>query len=155
MFDILEDNDVLIFDSGDAYLDLDCPENGKLNGQNVKERFVNLICAMNKAGTLTPEWSHELFNSKVFSIEDYRNRLQKFIQEHYDWDSETVHFTNNMKKIFGNDWKQELAKGISWVGLEKTEGYNNYINAYSNQIAKILFLSQLRNKISQTNKKCK
>jgi len=57
MYDALEDVGVITFDStGSPILNVNCPTNNvNLNNQNIKDRFVSLICAMNSAGTLTQD----------------------------------------------------------------------------------------------------
>ncbi|WAC03811.1 hypothetical protein N7U66_10550 [Lacinutrix neustonica] len=91
MFDALEDIGVITFDSaGFPILNVNCPSNNvNLNAQNINDRFVSLICAMNTAGTLTEQWTHDLFNSNVFNIQDYRQELENMILNDYDWSSES------------------------------------------------------------------
>ncbi len=156
MFDALEDVGVLSFDSvGAPVLNVNCPTNNiNLNTQTIKDRFVSLICAMDSAGTLTQDWSHELFNSSVFDIQDYRQKLEELILNDYDWNSESSQFVNTASSTFGTNWKQEIAKAISWIGLEGTDGYGAYLSSYSNQISKLLYVSNIKNKISNTNNSC-
>lgn len=156
MFDSLEDVGLITFDStGSPILNVNCPtSNVNLNALNVKDRFVSLICAMNTAGILTQDWSHDLFNSTVFSIQDYRQQLENLILNDYDWNNEGAVFVNNAVSTFGTNWKQEVAKAVSWIGLENTDEYSTYLNSYSTQPMKFLYINDIRNIISVTNNNC-
>jgi hypothetical protein len=46
--------------------------------------------------------------------------------------------------FFGNRWKQKVAPATSWIGLEQTEGYQNYINSHSSFILQKLYLEVFR-----------
>ena len=109
---------------------------------------------MNSAGNLTQHWTHDLFNSDVFSIEDYRQQLENLILNDYDWNSESATFTNNATSTFGTNWKQEVAEAISWIGLENTSEYSTYLNGFSTQPSKFLYINNIRNTISSTNNNC-
>jgi hypothetical protein len=156
MYDALEDAGVLSFDAnGDPIISVNCPSNNvNLNTLSVKDRFVTLICAMNSAGTLSQQWIHDIFNSNVFSVQDYRQKLEDMIVNDYDWNSESSTFINKAMNIFGTNWKQEVAKAVSWVGLEGTNDYITYLNSYSTQINKFIYISNIRIEILNTNNIC-
>ncbi len=98
--------------------------------------------------------SHDLFNSTVFSIQDYRQQLENLILNDYDWNNEGAVFVNNAVSTFGTNWKQEVAKAVSWIGLENTDEYSTYLNSYSTQPMKFLYINDIRNIISVTNNNC-
>lgn len=156
MYDTLEDNGLITFDaSGTAFLNVNCPtNNASLNSQTVADRFVSLICAMNSAGTLTPNWTHELFDSNVFDIQDYRQELENLIFNDYDWNNENTAFVNNANSAFGANWKQEVSKAVSWIGLEGASGYNTYINNYISNAPQYFFITQIRSLLSSANSNC-
>lgn len=155
MYDALEDAGVLTFDTnGDATLNVNCPSNNvSLNTLTVKDRFVALICAMNSAGTLSQQWTHDIFNSNVFSVQDYRQKLEDLILNHYDWSSETSSFVTRANNVFGANWKQEVSKAVSWIGLEGTIEYNNYLNSYTDPFKQAYILGA-KSEISITNNNC-
>ena len=80
--------------------------------------------------------------------------MEELILNDYDWNSENLTFTSNAYTTFGSNWKQEVAQAISWIGLENTNEYSTYINNYSTQPLKFLSISDIRNKISNTNSNC-
>ncbi|MBO6185479.1 MAG: hypothetical protein J6O88_12450 [Chryseobacterium sp.] len=159
MFNYLQGLGIIYFDgSGEPIIDIVCSNNVNynnvnLNSLNEKDRFVALFCAMNQNGTL-PEWSHEIFNSpNSFGVNSYRTILEQYLNT-YDWDSENINFKNEAFSIFGNNWKTELSKAVSWIGLENTADYNNYINNYSSSVSKLTYLSQIRTKIQNLKNTC-
>lgn len=96
MFSSLEENGVITFDSnGEPVTKVICGGSEKLNNLTVANRFTKLICALQSSGADTSEWTHELFNKNVFDVEDYRQQLEDFIANDYDWNSESEVFRNN------------------------------------------------------------
>src|SRR5690554_1265181 len=153
MFSTLEEMNLIVFKpNGEPELRVYCQSGIELNTLTVEERFTALICALYASGALTDEWTHELFNSNVFDIEDYRQKLENMLVNEYDWNSENQEFKNNAQSIFGNNWKQEVAKAISWIGLESTSGFLPYRNSYSG--LQFIFISSIKTKIQTTNKDC-
>jgi hypothetical protein len=155
MYDALEDAGVLTFDAnGDAIISVNCPSNNvSLNSLTVKDRFVTLICAMNSAGTLSQQWTHDVFNSSVFSVQDYRQKLEDLIFNHYDWSNETPTFVTRANNVFGANWKREVSKAVSWIGLEGTIEYNNYTNSYNDPFKQAYILGA-KSEVSITNNNC-
>ena len=160
MFDTLEDLGLITFDAnGEPKLNIlnaTCEDNDVfLNTLTIKDRFVALICGMSNAGTLTNnQWSHELFNNNVFDIEDYRQALENLIVDDYDWDSEGTTFASNAATLFGDNWNQEVAKAVSWIGLEETSGRGAYVDSYIPNLQQWIFVTQIRTMISSTNNNC-
>lgn len=72
---------------------------------------------------------HELFNKNVFEIEDYRQALEDFLANEYDWNSESILLKNLLQQEYGNNWKNEVAEIWSWFGLTKTDGFANWCAA--------------------------
>jgi len=161
MFDTLEDWGYIFYDSNnDPWLNINCPKGGNYNNVNLntltdQEKFVALICAMKASGTLTPNWTHALFDTSTFNATVYRQELENLILNEHDWNSESQSFKDNSQNLFGSNWKKEISKAVSWIGLEKTDGYANYINNYSSSIQQFIFIQQIRNNISNLNSDCK
>lgn len=128
--------------------------NVNLNSLAVEDRFPALICAMNQNGTLNDEWSHEIFNSTIFEIESYRQQLETLILNEYDWNNENSNFKDEAMNVFGSNWKQEIARAVSYIGLKHTDGYSNYINSYSTAYLKLIFINSIRSKITNANSQC-
>ena len=59
-----------------------------------------------------------------------------------------------MWRITDNNWKQEVAKAISWIGLENTNGHIDYLNSFGIQLQKLLYAQNIRAKIENTNNNC-
>lgn len=160
MLDTLEDWGYLTYyPNGDPKLDFVCPSGINYNTINLnnlsdEDKFVALICAMNNNGTLTTQWSHELFNTSTFNATIYRQKLENLIFNSHDWDSENQSFIDNVKNLFGNNWKSEISKAVSWIGLEKTDGYSDYINNYGTNVQQFIYIQQIRNNISNLNSNC-
>ncbi|SEA77126.1 hypothetical protein [Psychroflexus halocasei] len=89
-----------------------------MNTLSTSERFSALICAMKASNTLSPQWSHDLFNKNVFSVTPYQQQLADFIFENHDWNQETGLFVYTMQNEFGCNWKEKTAEYASWRGLE-------------------------------------
>jgi hypothetical protein len=53
----------------------------------------------------------------------------------------------------GNNWEREIAKAVSWIGLEGTLEYDTYSNSYSST-AQRLYLMNIRTKITNANANC-
>lgn len=160
MFNHLYSLGIITFDNdGNPILNVQCStsinyNNINLNQLNEKDRFVALFCAMNQSGSLTPNWTHDLFNTNTFGVSAYRQQLEQYLLNFYNWDSENETFKNEAELIFGITWKNELAKAVSWIGLENTAEYNIYINSYNTSPIKGLYILQIRNKISNLNNSC-
>ncbi|WP_333659263.1 hypothetical protein [Flavobacterium sp.] len=160
MLSTLESSGLITFDiNGDPILNINCATGTNyntinLNTLSISDRFVALLCALNQNGTLTQQWTHDLFNSANFDVNTYRQELENLIYNEYDWNNEDINFKNQAIIVFGSNWKHEIAKGVSWIGLENTQEYTTFINSYSTDIPKILYLTDIRNKISTANNNC-
>ena len=133
MFDTLEDWGYLTYDTNNnPLLNITC-QNGtnynniNLNNLSDEERFVALICAMNQNGTLTVQWTHELFNSSTFNTQIYRQELESLILNEHDWGTESIVLKTLLQGEFGNLWKKKTAEYLSWRGLEKTQDFENWL----------------------------
>lgn len=84
------------------------------------------------------------FNTATFDIVTYRQALENFILANHDQDNESPAFKTRAMNFFGNRWKQKVAQATSWIGLEQTEGYQNYINSHSPFILQKLYLEVFR-----------
>lgn len=160
MFSTLETAGLLNFDvNGDALLNIDCIQNTNYNSVNLntlstRDRFEAIFCAMNQNGTLTAQWTHNLFNTTNFDVSTYRQALENMIFNEYDWDNENIAFKNLAISTFGTNWKREISKGVSYIGLENTPEYQNFINEYSLLPIKMLYLTDIRNKIATAKNTC-
>lgn len=161
MFFSLYSAGVVTFNAnGDPLANVNCYPNINYNGLinlnnlTAAERFLVLFCLMNQNGTLTSQWTHEFFNTPSIDANIYQQKIEDYLLSSYDWDSENTTFKNEAINVFGNNWKQELAKAISWIGLEQTSDYNSYISGYQSSPNKLLYISAIRNKIQNSNKNC-
>jgi len=160
MFDYLHSLGIITFDiDGSPLLSIQCSTSINYNNVNLnlldeKERFVALFCAMNQNSTLTPDWTHTIFNSNVFDVETYRQKLENYLKNNFNWDAESTNFKNEAISIFGTNWKTELSRAASYIGLENTSEYTTYLNSYSTAPAKFLYISQIRHKIQPLNNSC-
>jgi len=167
MFDTLSDAGFLTFDSitGEPIItsselnQMNCnlgalPTNIILNDYSMAERFSILMCTMIYTGLAqNSDWSHSLFGNYNFSVNTYQQQLADFLLENHDWDSESNSFKNNAENIFGVDWKSEIAEAASWIGLESTNEYANYINQINNTI-KQLYILDIQNKVFNAEYDC-
>ncbi|HQA75282.1 hypothetical protein, partial [Flavobacterium sp.] len=128
--------------------------NINLNSLSTNDRFKAIICAMNQNGSLNSEWTHNLFNTNAFSITTYRSKLQQYILTTHNFNNENTAFKDEAIAVFGINWRTKLAEAVSWIGLESTIEYTNYINTYSIDIPKFLHISNIRTKISTANNNC-
>ena len=128
MWSTLEDEGLIGFDSsGLPSITFGCEAHvPNPNAISVEDRFVEVICALQAAGNYNPQWTHELFNKNVFEIEDYRQALEDFLKNEYNWDSEPILLKNTLIQNFGTNWKQIVAGLISWKGLTETEGFEDW-----------------------------
>src|SRR5690554_754371 len=153
MFSTLEDLDLIVFKpNGEPETRVFCQTDVELNSLTITDRFTALICALDASQASTGQWTHELFNTNVFDIEHYRQQLENMLVNEYDWNSESIAFRNTAQNVFGNNWKHEVAKAISWIGLENTNGYLPYRNAYSG--FQFIYISSIRTKITTTYNEC-
>ncbi|MDQ7918123.1 hypothetical protein RBU60_11090 [Mesonia sp. MT50] len=163
MFDTLSDAGVITFDqnTGVPKLNVICQDgtnynNLNLNTLSTSERFAALICAMEASNTLTPQWSHDLFNENVFSVTTYQQQLADFIFENHDWNSEDFDFKNDMISYFGSNWKLKTAEACSWIGLTDTTEYSSYRDSITNPMIKtgLIQLAEYRNFVNDANFNC-
>lgn len=140
MFSSLEDGGYITFDqNGQPKLigNINCNNSSSININTLttNQKFEVLICALNNSNNLDNQWSHELFNSNVFSSQDFRISLSNFLQINHDWNNETAIFQSQCVSTFGqSNWINETAVTASWIGLDLTSGFNNYLSNYnSNQ----------------------
>ncbi|WP_396177059.1 hypothetical protein [Flavobacterium sp.] len=47
--------------------------------------------------------------------------------------------------VFGNKWKRKVAQATSWIGLELTAGYQNYINSHQSNFPQWQYLTVFKN----------
>ncbi|RRO12426.1 hypothetical protein [Flavobacteriaceae bacterium 14752] len=141
MFDVLSDAGIILFDQNtgepgfapNAFTDW-CGANGtNYNGVNLNtltrpERYKAMFCAMQLSNNLTPEWSHDIFSTNMFSTQTYQQQLSDFILNNHDWSSEPSVFVAAMQAEFGNNWKQQVSEFMSWSGLRNTQGFVNWKN---------------------------
>lgn len=129
MWSSLEDAGLLIFDQyGIPDPSFDCVDYDipNLNDISLEDRFVAVICAMDNAQVESGLWSHELFNKNVFEIEDYRQALENFLINEYDWNGEDYILKSSLSGTYGADWKDEVSEILSWIGLTKTDGFTDW-----------------------------
>jgi hypothetical protein len=120
-------------------------QNIDLNTLNTADRLVAILCAMNQVTTLTPQWSHNIFNTATFDIVTYRQALENFILTNHDWDNESPAFKTRAMNVFGTNWKKKVAQATSWIGLEQTAGYQNYIDSHLSDFPKYQYLNLFKN----------
>ncbi|MDC9723663.1 MAG: hypothetical protein PSN34_12950 [Urechidicola sp.] len=109
------------------YLDMcqddDLDEETDINTLTMQERWVFLICEILENSAIpsnNEQWSHSLFETPVFVLETYREKLEQLLLTKHDWNSEPTSTKNDMISHFGTNWKQKVAEYMSWSGLEKT-----------------------------------
>jgi hypothetical protein len=106
----------------------------------IKERWTYFICEMYfaNANSITYSWSHSLFNTPVFTVETYREKLEQLLLETHEWDDEPQATRDYMIQIFGlNDWKQKVAEYMSWTGLDGTPEFSTWLatqNSYTSTL---------------------
>jgi hypothetical protein len=160
MYNTLENLGYLTFDStGDPFLNVSCStilnyNNIPINSLLLEDRFEALICAMQQNGTLTSNWSHELFNTTNFSVAAYRQEIENLIYNEHDWNNEDTNFKSQAQSVFGSNWKREISKAVSWLGLEKTPEYSTYVNSYISDFSKFQYISDIKYNISTAKKTC-
>ncbi|SEA77070.1 hypothetical protein [Psychroflexus halocasei] len=108
---------------------------------------------MKASNTLSPQWSHDLFNENVFSVTTYQQQLADYIFENHDWGNENFDFINEAQNIFDADWKLQVSDAVSWIGLELTSEYLNYVSQINNP-AKQQYILDFRNKINDAKNNC-
>jgi len=142
MFKSLEDWGIVSFDNiGRPYLietyddmcqDDNLDEEININFLTMKERWVFLICEILENSddpNNNQEWTHSLFNSPVFAIETYREKLEQELYNNHDWNSEPTDIKNLMIQHFGAfNWKQKVAEYMSWSGLHGTPEFANWLS---------------------------
>ncbi|QHI36725.1 hypothetical protein IMCC3317_20950 [Kordia antarctica] len=163
MFNALENWGLINFDiNGLPILSIDCL-NGinynsiDLNQLSIQNRFAAIICAYNQNSTLTDNWTHEIFSAWNFDVDTYTTKIKDFLLNNHDWENENEAFKNEAIGIFGAmNWKEEVAKAISWIGLEGTIEYNNYIDNYTGNtnVAKFFYITGIKLKIETAKNDC-
>ena len=171
MFDTLSDAGYITFNSNNGgpiltqvqinnlncNFDIPTPTSTFLNDYSESERFAILMCTMIYTGTAqNTDWSHSLFGDYNFSVNTYQQQLADFIFENHDWDSESSNFENEAMNVFGSNWKIEVSKAASWIGLELTSQYTDYLSNYSgpNNFQKLQYVAGIKGKISNANSNC-
>ena len=159
MTDLVRANYIRIDDQGYPRVNFECPgginyNQVNLNELTIGERFVVFICAMQQNGTFGVQWTHELFNSTIFDIETYREQLETMIFEENDWDNETTAFREQAISVWGSNWKHDVAKAVSYLGLELTEGFVNYRNSLMPNVAKFAYFDNIKDRITIANSLC-
>lgn len=153
MFNTLESANYIIYDNiGTPFFNSNlCDssvsyQNIDLNTLNTAERLFVLLCGMQQTGILNPDhWTHDIFNTATFDIVTYRQALENFILANHDWDNENPAFKTRAMNIFGNRWKQKIAQATSWIGLEETAGYDNYIDSHQSNFPQWQYLTLYKN----------
>ncbi|WP_430413127.1 hypothetical protein [Kordia sp.] len=163
MFNTLKNWGYIQFDvNGNPILSLNCESginynNINLNELTTKERFVAIICKLSQNSVLNDNWTHELFGLWHFDVNVYVDKIKDFLLNNHDWDSEATVFKNEAISIFGNmNWKEEVATAISWIGLEGTSEYLDYLNNYSApaNFLKLAYISQINQRIQTAKNNC-
>ncbi|PWK18921.1 hypothetical protein [Xanthomarina spongicola] len=145
MFKSLEDWEIISFNNdGKPYLietyddmcqDDNLDEEININFLTMKERWVFLICEVLENSddpNNNQQWTHSLFNSPVFFLETYREKLEQELFNNHDWNSEPTDIKNLMIQHFGEfNWKQKVAEYMSWSGLEGTPEFTNWLSTQS------------------------
>ncbi|WP_233586787.1 hypothetical protein [Formosa maritima] len=141
MFKSLEDWGIISFDNiGRPYLietyddmcqDDNLDEEININLLSMKDRWVFLICEILENSddpNNNQEWTHSLFNSPVFAIETYREKLEQLLLNNHDWDGMPTSTKSTMILLFGDfNWKQKVAEYMSWSGLEDTPEFDTWL----------------------------
>ncbi|TYA52962.1 hypothetical protein [Formosa maritima] len=160
MFSSLENWGLIDYSpEGEPILNLVCLNGINYNDLNLntldeKDRFVALMCAFNQNTPLNEQWTHDLFNIWSFDTNTYRESLEDLLINAHDWNGENSAFKNEAISLFGTtNWIENVAEAISWIGLENTQEYTNYINSIVNPV-KLLYILNIRNKIQSAKSNC-
>ena len=108
-----------------------------LNTLSMQEKWKYLLCEiyLNNDNTFPDNWTHTLFNTSYFVLENYREKLEELLLNTHDWESEPDDVRLPMIQIFGvNQWKQKVAEYMSWTGLEMTDEYSAWVATQSSFI---------------------
>lgn len=163
MFNSLESFDIIEFDSnGVPYIpditalcnNFNVIPNVNLNTFTLEDRWVYLICEFNANNPGNQQWTHDLFNTANFDVETYREKLEQTLLNEHDWDNEEVIFKTEAINLFGNTWKEKLSEAASWIGLEATDGYIDYLNSYSTNYLQLLYITDFKTKLNNAKKTC-
>jgi len=115
--------------------------NSDINTLSMQEKWEYLLCEiyLNNNNSFPNDWTHTLFNTSYFDLENYRGELEQLLLDTHDWDNEPTAIKNYMIQVFGvNDWKQKVAEYMSWTGLQATEEFNNWLVTQNNYLDPIL-----------------
>lgn len=161
MFYYLSQSGFINFDSnGDPNVSTKCYTNVNynqfinLNNLTNEERFLVLFCAMEQNNQLTIDWTHDFFNSPTINSEIYRQKIEEYFTNNYNWDNENDSFKNKAINLFGTNWKKEVSKAISWIGLEQTAEYDSYINSYPPNSGQKFYHVSIKNEIQLSKNEC-
>jgi len=103
--------------------------NVNLNTFSLKERWKYLLCEFMINNPNSNQLSHNLFNTANFEFgESYRQKLETLLYEKHDWNGEPQPLKNLMLQWYGNNWKEKIAKYMSWYGLHETPQFNDWLN---------------------------
>lgn len=123
MYDTLDDLGVITYyPNGDPKFDaMQCnvEANVNLNTLSEKDRWVALICAYNNNPNIG-SFTHALFNTANFGVNNYTTQLQNLLLNSHDWDSEPLFLKTSLEDELGTQWKQKASEYLSWKGLEGT-----------------------------------
>ncbi len=136
MFDQLADAGYITFNTiGEPLLDDSLNCSGVTPGTNIsgltdQQAFLTLLCGyLIPPGN--PNWSHDIFNQATFNGSIYRDALETYLYNNYDWNTENPWFTLQVQSIFGTQWKNGVAKAMSFYGLSLTSDYTSNYNSLS------------------------
>ena len=64
-------------------------------------------------------------------------------------------FKNEAIALFGEfNWKEEVAKAASWIGLEGTTEYLEYVDSYTSEPFKFAYITDIKFKLQNAKSDC-
>lgn len=133
MFDNMAEYGYITFNSiGEPVLDdsLNCSgvnPGTNFSGLSDQDSFLALLCGY--LSVQDQSWSHTIFNEGNFDGIIYRQALENYLFQNYSWTNENSMFVTQVQPIFGQGWKSQVAKAMSWLGLQKTSGFDPYLQS--------------------------
>lgn len=142
-----------------------CTTNHEFSQDNA-HFFAELLCYYidHPSPQLTPQnqWLHDLFGilDNNFKPEAYVQKLAEYVQNNYDWNSESANWTSAMQTKYGTDWKAKVAMNLQMDAIRQTYYFTTVStqthDQFHNEIVSIIDNGHLPNSNNSypANKNC-